>query len=245
MARPAVVTALALVALAVLGGGWFVYQRAVTSDGAVPLLIRADAGPIKIRPKDPGGMAVPDQDKLIYQTLNGGLADETIERLLPPPEEPMPPPEPPQPIVKAVPKVPESTVPPLPAAEIDPPSTVAAPPSEPTPPPPPPVEQPAPKPKPAETTAPPVLPVAGAGPYMVQLASLRSIDDAEKTWRKVVKNNADLLSAHSARMVRADLGAEKGVYYRLRVGPFANRLDAKALCDKLKARKINCIVVRP
>ena len=89
---------LALVTVSVLGGlGWLAYERITAIDPSAPPLIRADDGPIKIRPKDPGGMAVPDQDKLIYQTLDGGVVEETVERLLPPPEEPLPPPEPPAP----------------------------------------------------------------------------------------------------------------------------------------------------
>jgi len=89
---------LALVTVSALGGlGWLAYERITAVDPSAPPLIRADDGPIKIRPEDPGGMAVPDQDKLIYQTLNGGLVEETVERLLPPPEEPLPPPEPPEP----------------------------------------------------------------------------------------------------------------------------------------------------
>ncbi len=194
MARPGARLAFALAALAAVGGiGWLVYERTAGGESPPPL-IKADQGPMKIRPKDPGGMAVPDQDKLIYQTLDGGVVEETVERLLPPPEEPLPPPEPPAPEVVVEP--------------------------------------------------PPAPPAVYAGPYMVQLSSFRSIDDADKAWRKAVKKNGDLLSPHSARVVRADLGGDKGVYYRLRIGPFAGGGEAKSLCDRLKARNVDCIVVR-
>ena len=246
---------LALVTVSALGGlGWMAYERITAVDPSAPRLIRADDGPIKIRPEDPGGMAVPDQDKLIYQTLNGGLVEETVERLLPPPEEPLPPPEPPEPEIveqapAAAPAARASAMPSLPPAEIDAPAEAAATaaPAQPE------AKHPPAPPEPAEVaamaTATPAPPPADSGPYsgpyMVQLASFRSIDDADKAWRRAVKKNGDLLSAHSARVVRADLGADKGIYYRLRVGPFAKGEQAKSLCAKLKARSVDCIVVRP
>ena len=246
--RRAITTALAVAALG--GLGWLAYDRITANDPTAPPLIRADDGPLKIRPKDPGGMAVPDQDKLIYQTLNGGIVEETVERLLPPPEEPLPAPEPPKPAVVEEP--PAAATPALPPAEIDPQAEtatqavaplpepeVAPEPEEPSAAPPPPPETPTPE---AAEAAAPAAPAAATGSYMVQLASFRAIDDADKAWRKAIKNNGDLLSAFSARVVRADLG-DQGVYYRLRVGPFAKREAAKTLCAKLKARSVDCIVV--
>jgi len=246
---------LALVTVSALGGlGWLAYERITAVDPSAPPLIRADDGPIKIRPEDPGGMAVPDQDKLIYQTLNGGLVEETVERLLPPPEEPLPPPEPPEPEIveqapAADPAARASAMPSLPPAEIDAQAEVAATaaPAQPE------AKHPPAPPEPAEVTATatatPAPPPADSGPYpgpyMVQLASFRSIDDADKAWRRAVKKNGDLLSPHSARVVRADLGAGKGIYFRLRVGSFAKGEQAKSLCAKLKARSVDCIVVRP
>ena len=248
--------AITVLVLAALGGlGWFVYDRNSFSDTSEAPLIRADAGPIKIRPEDPGGLAVPYRNKLIYQTLDGSAVEETVERLLPAPEEPLPPPEPPQPVVVAQEPAAtqESSLPALPPAEIvapteaspeasievEPQSTEAEAPPEP---------MPAPAPPPPElaiTEAPvPATPAEGADIYMVQIASFRTIDDAEGAWRKAIKNNSDLLSAHSAQVVRADLGGDKGVYYRLRVGPFAEGEAAKSLCAKLKARNVDCLVVR-
>lgn len=257
MARPATTTALALAVLAAAGGvGWLIYERTTAGDPAAPPLIRADDGPVKIRPKDPGGMAVPDQDKLIYQTLDGGVVEETVERLLPPPEEPLPPPEPPEtpepemveePPPAAEPAVQDSAIPPLPPAEIESPAEIDQPAEVPAV-----VEAPsatpepvveAPKEAPKEPAAP--APAVADGPYMVQLASFRSIDDADTAWRRAVKKNGDLLSPHTARVVRADLGGDMGIYYRLRLGPFVNREEAKSLCAKLKSRSVDCIVVRP
>lgn len=57
-------------------------------------MIRADPGPVKVEPDDPGGMTVEDRDKLVYNRLAGEEEPSTVERLLPPAEEPMPPPQP-------------------------------------------------------------------------------------------------------------------------------------------------------
>jgi cell division protein FtsN len=51
--------------------------------------------------------------------------------------------------------------------------------------------------------------------------------------------NVDGLATTNIQKV--DLGA-KGVWYRLRVGPFADRAVALAACAKLKAQGADCIV---
>lgn len=60
------------------------------SDGVIPLL-KADLNPTKLRPDNPGGVEVPHQDKLVFERFNErGGAKPAVERLLPPPEEPLP-----------------------------------------------------------------------------------------------------------------------------------------------------------
>lgn len=84
----------ATIALVALGGFsgivWYAYnQGASTSNGGAVPLVQADAGPLKSRPTDPGGLEVPNQDKLI---LNGQAVDGApgkVERMLPPPEAPI------------------------------------------------------------------------------------------------------------------------------------------------------------
>ncbi len=44
---------------------------------------------------------------------------------------------------------------------------------------------------------------------------------------------------------RADLGATRGVVHQLRVGPFADQSEARALCETLKKRGTDCFVVAP
>lgn len=84
--------ALAIAILVVLSAsGWFLYRwispTQLTSD--IPV-IYPEEGPYKIRPENPGGMVIPHQDKLVYGRLSPRSEDtETVEHLLPPPEEPM------------------------------------------------------------------------------------------------------------------------------------------------------------
>jgi len=85
----------AIVVIVGAGGGWYFFGdqfSMMAPEKSVPV-IRADVAPIKIKPADPGGMDVPDRDKLVYDRLNGESAGTNVERLLPPPETPLPIPE--------------------------------------------------------------------------------------------------------------------------------------------------------
>lgn len=89
---------LATFALAAFAGVvWYAYDRGLHagSEATAPL-IQADPSPIKVRPEQPGGLDVPNQDKLVYGALRPGQGEESnVERLLPPPEKPAEPPAPP------------------------------------------------------------------------------------------------------------------------------------------------------
>ncbi len=68
--------------------GWFGYRWYTSNTQGHPPIIQPEAGPFKVRPENPGGMVIPHQDKLIY----GRIAPEQyqpVERLLPPPEQPV------------------------------------------------------------------------------------------------------------------------------------------------------------
>lgn len=82
---------LVLIALAavIAAGVWFFNGGNERKSDEVPL-IRADQGQTKQRPEQPGGMEIPDQDKLVYDEGKG----PKVEQLLPPPEQPLPPPAP-------------------------------------------------------------------------------------------------------------------------------------------------------
>jgi hypothetical protein len=99
----------ALGAVAVVGGAVYLGVRhaaGVTDEASLPL-IKADPRPLKSKPETPGGMAVPDQDKLVFDRLAPEEAPPMVEHLLPPPEQPLPrpvaPPPPPPPPAAATP----------------------------------------------------------------------------------------------------------------------------------------------
>jgi hypothetical protein len=228
--RGLVASLVALVVMGVFGGGlWFAYQQGLRHGGGstgaadVPL-IRADERPTKVKPEKPGGMEVPDRDKLIYTQKRA-----MVEHLLPPPEKPMP--RPGAPSAAAPSNSPQS--PPIPSV------TAAANPAPQAQ-----SQQPAGK-APAKVEAAPTAAVRPATPQKaggtrIQLASVRSEEAARQEWDRVRRANPDLLGSVSATPVRADLG-DKGVYYRLQTAPIA---DAERVCGELKQRHIGCIIAR-
>ncbi|TKT76763.1 SPOR domain-containing protein [Aquamicrobium sp. LC103] len=60
------------------------------SDGE-PAVVRADTDPMKVRPENPGGASVPNQDNQVYQRVTGGASDAAPEqeRLITSSEEPV------------------------------------------------------------------------------------------------------------------------------------------------------------
>ncbi len=79
--------------------------------------------------------------------------------------------------------------------------------------------------------------------YTVQIASYRSEQEASSGWQTLTAEQADLLAKLPHAVAKADLGADKGIYYRLQAGSFSDRNDAKALCADLKDHSIDCMVV--
>ncbi len=79
----------------------------------------------------------------------------------------------------------------------------------------------------------------------MQLAAVRSLERAQGEWDRLRRMNADLLGKLALSVVKAELGPNKGVFYRLRAGPLADEATARALCANLTKRKVGCLVVRP
>lgn len=73
------------VVVACLTFGRFV--SAYRASGGDAPLIKADGSPVKVRPATPGGMEVPNQDKLIYERLRESDTVR-VEKLMPAPEKP-------------------------------------------------------------------------------------------------------------------------------------------------------------
>ena len=79
--------------------------------------------------------------------------------------------------------------------------------------------------------------------YRIQLASVRSEEQAQATWARMQKSNGDVLSSLTMRAIKVDLG-DRGIYYRVQAGPL-DEGGAQSACSKLKSRSVDCIVVKP
>ncbi len=221
----------AFVVVAALGGFagivWYSYHQGVRDGGARALpLVRADSTPLKVAPKDPGGVVVPHKDMLIYDRLDSGHATAPARREhISPPEEPIR-------LAKAEaaagkPAGPAANGSLGAAGKIE---TAA------------PTEGVRPLPA-APNGAKQVLTAQYMGPFRVQLAAYRSPEVAAKRWRAVSTKHKDLLGQLNPIIQKADLG-KKGLYFRLQAGPLKSRASAVSLCAALKKRKVSCLVVQ-
>jgi hypothetical protein len=221
---------IAVLVMGVFAGGlWFAYMQGLrhgnlSSGGAEVPLIRADERPTKVKPENPGGMEIPDRDKLIYTQKRAA-----VEHLLPPPEKPMPRPTGSPPTPAAQPATPPPDAAPAAAQPAQPQQLAAK-----TP-----VKTPSAPAGPAKPAAAQETPANARG-TRIQLGSVRSEDAARQEWDRIKRTNADLLASVSATPIRADLG-DKGVFYRIQTGAVA---DAERICSELKRRNIGCIIAR-
>jgi cell division protein FtsN len=92
----------------------------------------------------------------------------------------------------------------------------------------------------ASTSAPAATKPAAAGGFVLQIGAYKSQADAATAWKTYQAKHAALVGGYSNNVQQVDLG-EKGTWYRLRIGGFADREVATALCDRLKADGGACI----
>ena len=79
--------------------------------------------------------------------------------------------------------------------------------------------------------------------YTAQLASFRSAERARAGWQILKDSAGDLLAQSDAHIVRADLGPELGVYYRVRTGSMTDRAAATQFCQDLQTQGLDCMPV--
>jgi hypothetical protein len=170
--------------LAILLG--FGAYRAIghSNHGVVPI-IQAEQGPLRVKPENPGGMAVTAQTK---------RADPNDSHLAPGTEEPNPA------ALFAVGGAPKGVRPPL----------VALAPTRPK-------------------------------PVTVLLSTAKSEAEAQQDWDRLAKKAPELFRDHRALYQKTE---ERGpTPWRLRTGGFADAAQAKAFCDKVKAKGGQCTVI--
>jgi hypothetical protein len=80
------------------------------------------------------------------------------------------------------------------------------------------------------------------GSYVVQVASLPSEAEAQKSYKSLTGKFGSVIAGRGVDIKKADI-AGKGTYYRVRI-PAGSRDEANALCSRLKSAGGSCLVTR-
>lgn len=94
---------------------------------------------------------------------------------------------------------------------------------------------------PAAAAAQPARPSTGG--FVVQVTSQRSEADARTAYASLQKRFPQVLGPYQPSIQSANVG-DRGVYYRVRVGPFGSSTDASTVCNNLRAAGGDCVVAR-
>ena len=85
--------------------------------------------------------------------------------------------------------------------------------------------------------------------FRVQLGAFKSPKNADKGWRQLLDALPDILGEMkfdtALYINKVDLGSEDDVMYTVQTKPFAEEIDAAALCSQLKSLAVDCFLVRP
>ena len=228
--------------------GWFVlapqYEQ---SHKEIPVIQRPETA-VKIKPENPGGMDIPNQDKDVYNIVEKKTVDNTVvENLLPEPEKPkLPDIIPDETEVDANAKNLDEIVDEVSDAEQEEVSEKIA---EAVP------EKPAdllndkkgevkevvkeaPKEVVKEVAKAAPEPVSN-GAWQIQLLVSKDKNNVEKKWQEW-SGIYSLLKSYPHEVQSVNLGAQ-GTVYRLRAGNFAGKEQAQSACATLKAQGLDCI----
>jgi cell division septation protein DedD len=92
------------------------------------------------------------------------------------------------------------------------------------------------------TSAVPPPSKAAQGAYRLQIALVRNRNEANALAARVRKEHGRAFGARKLEVDRTVLG-NMGTFYRVRLGPFAAVDESNALCDQLRAKGYDCLVV--
>jgi len=210
---------LMLVALGLLLAAFIVLKLYTPGvrDRSDPPRITADNTPFKIKPSEVGGTQTPNQDKVVFEVMDGK-----------PPKVDVTP--------EALPEKPIKVLAPKPVVKAPAPVTVA-PRVEPKP-----APRTEPRVDPRPVASEPALAVRGSD-WVVQVSSTRSQADASNAWSTLKAKFPGLVSGRYVDVKRADLG-DKGIYFRTRVAGLPDKAAAQSLCNSFKAAGQACFVAR-
>ena len=83
---------------------------------------------------------------------------------------------------------------------------------------------------------------APSGKYLLQVATVRSREEADKLVARLRTQHGAELGARDPKIDEAVIGT-MGTFYRVRVGPYADAKESKKLCGALQAGGFDCLVV--
>lgn len=256
--KPAILIGVSIGIVLAVGIGWLTFGRYVSvyygADSNDLPVIRADSAADGMKPETPGGMEVPNRDKLVYERLRQSNTELPVERLLPSAEKPK------EPLMAkkeniTSPKESEDQIAALTAeiiqeeqkqssaliyeddgtpVEVMFKETARA--SEPV------------KTEKQNDSQAGVSEKSKDKPaeqkvfYSIQLVSTRSESAAESEWKRLSKKFNEIIADQSHFISKTVVSS--GTFYRLRAGRFEKREEAAALCDQLKNKKQECFVVK-
>jgi len=106
----------------------------------------------------------------------------------------------------------------------------------------------APVPRPVQPRRPNVtaaLPPASSteGGYLVQVAARQNRNEAVQAFNDLQRRHPQILGGLAPEIIRADLG-QRGVWYRIGVGPMLQQQAASNFCNQLKSAGADCLIRR-
>ncbi len=204
-------------------------EQAVSGEPAEESTAEAvEEAPEPVHPEELSVAAV--EPPLELETEVEEAVEQVVETAVALVEKPEVPAQQPQELLDAVTPEPEPAPEPIPEPEPTPePEPVPTPEPEPAP-----IFEPEPEPAAA--------PIAAGSGFMVQVGATKNETAAQEGLARLAKQQAKILAALGTAVVRADLG-DKGIWYRMRVGPLATRAEADDVCGQLKVVDVGCYVV--
>ena len=81
---------------------------------------------------------------------------------------------------------------------------------------------------------------AAASAVKIQLGAFPDRNQTTSEWARIYKANEDILSGRALVVQNTISGGRR--FFRLRAGPFKDRVEAQNVCRALQARRQDCIV---
>ena len=231
--------------------GWFVLAPQYEQSNKEIPIIKRSATAVKVKPENPGGMEILNQDKEVYNLVEKKDVDNTVvENLLPTPEKPKLPDIAPetseidenaesldaiveQEVEEKETEIAEAQIPEKPKdliKEIAEEKGVAEPNKI----------EPEPNKAGIKEEAQKVIPKAGN--WQIQLLASRNKEAVEKSWSTMSAKYAELKKFD--HYIKVDNSSPKGTLYKLRAGSFADKAEAKGVCEALKKQGLaDCLAM--